>query len=130
MIDSKGFTKYLHEGFTKVVDLLDILQINLHAQKLCTCKMKYLIPIKIRAPLNFAPLISAPLIFEHPQISPPLIFAHPYFTVNLLFFHSFVVFFLLPLIFAYSHCANLLPLIFAQARCAKIKGARILMGIR
>ena len=28
------------------------------------------------------------------------------------------------------YCANLLPLIFAQARCAKIKGARILMGIR
>ena len=66
----------------------------------------YLIPIKIRALLNFAPLI----------------FAHPYFTVNLPFFHSFVVFFLLPFIFTLSYCANLLPLIFAQAKCTKIKG--------
>ena len=79
----------------------------------------YLIPIKICAPLDFAPLIFAPLIF-----------AHPYFTVNLPFFHSFVVFFLLPLIFAHSYCARLLSLIFAQARCANIKEARILMGIR
>ena len=39
------------------------------------------------------------------------------FTVNLPFFHSFVAFFLL-------------PLIFAHARCAKMKGVRILMGIR
>ena len=28
----------------------------------------YLIPITIRAPLNFAPLIFAPLIFAHPRI--------------------------------------------------------------
>ena len=75
----------------------------------------YLIPIRVRAPLNFAPLIFAPLIF-----------AQPYFTVNLPLFHSFLAFFPLPLIFAYSYCANMLPLIFAQARCAKIKGARIL----
>ena len=31
----------------------------------------YLIPIEIRAPLNFAPSIFAPLISAHPQISRP-----------------------------------------------------------
>ena len=39
----------------------------------------YLIPIKIRALLFFAPLIFAPLIFTHPKkpaIRAPLIFAH------------------------------------------------------
>ena len=90
----------------------------------------YLIPIKIRAPLNLAPLLFAPLIFAHPQISRPFIFRAPLFYCKFAVFHSLVAFFLHPLIFAHSYCANLLPLIFAQARCAKIKGARILMGIR
>ena len=86
----------------------------------------YLIPIKIRAPLNFAPSIFASLNFRAPSdFRAPLIFAHPSFTVNLQFFHSFVEYFLLPLIFPHLH-----PLIFVQTRCAKIKGVQILMGIR
>ena len=92
--------------------------------KICT-NSDYPIPIKIRAPLKFAPLI-----FAHPQISCPFNFGAPLFYCKFAFFHSFVAFFLLPLIFAHSYCANLIPLIFAQARCANIKGARILMGIR
>ena len=91
---------------------------------------RYLIPIKIRALLNFAPLIFAPLIFVHPQISRPFNFRASLFYYNLPFFHSFVALFLLHLIFAHSHCVNLLPLISAEARCAKIKWAQILMGIR
>ena len=90
----------------------------------------YLIQIKVRAPLNFAPLIFAPLIFAHPQISRPFNFRALLFYGKFAVFHSFVAFFLLPLIFAHTYCANLLPLIFAQARCEKITGARILMGIR
>ena len=90
----------------------------------------YLIPIKIRTPLNFAPLILAPLIFAHTQISCLLNFCASLYIVNLLFFQSFVTFFPLPLIFAILHCANLLSLIMAQARCMKIKGTQILMGIR
>ena len=54
----------------------------------------YLIPIKIRTPLNFAPLIFAALIFAHLRFRAHLIFAHPYLTVNLPFFHLFVAFFL------------------------------------
>ena len=46
----------------------------------------YLIPIKIRAPLNFAPLIFAPLIFAHPQISRPFNFRAP------LYYCKFAVF--------------------------------------
>ena len=58
--------------------------------------MIQLIQIKICAPLDFVPSISAPL--------------HPYFTVNLPFFHSLLAFFLLPLIFALLYRAHLLPL--------------------
>ena len=78
----------------------------------------YLIPIKIRAPLNFAPLI-----FAHPQISCPFNFCAPLFYCKFAVFSFIRGIFLLPLIFDHS---NLLPLIFAQPRCAKIKGARIL----
>ena len=55
------------------------------------CKNRYhLIPIKIRTPLNFAPLIlSHPQIWRTLRFRAPLIFAHLYFTVNLLFF-SFI----------------------------------------
>ena len=102
---------------------------NLH-KKSIHWVFDYLIPIKIFAPLNFASFIFAPLIFEHPQISCPFDFRAPLFYCKIAFFHSCMAFFLLPLIFAHSYCANLLPLIFAQARCAKIKGARILIGIR
>ena len=64
----------------------------------------YLIPIKFHAPLNFEPLIFAPFIFRAPL-----------FYCKFAVFHSFMAFFLLPLIFALSYCANLLLLIFAQA---------------
>ena len=47
---------------------------------------KYLIPIKIHAILNFAPLIFAPLIFAHPQILRPFNFRAP------LFYCKFAVF--------------------------------------
>ena len=90
-------------------------------------KCIYLIPIKIRAPLNFAPLIFAPLIFTHLQNLRPFDFHAP------LFYSKFAILsfiFSPPLIFALSYCAKLLPIIFAQARCTKIKGAQILMGIR
>ena len=50
--------------------------------------LRYLIPIKIRVPLNFASLIFAILRFRA-----PLIFVHPYSTVHLPFFHLFVAFF-------------------------------------
>ena len=90
----------------------------------------YLIPIKIRAPLNFAPLIFAPSLFASPQILRLFNFRAPLFTVNVPFFHSFVALLLVLLILALLYCANLLRLIFAQARCAKNKGARILKGIR
>ena len=46
----------------------------------------YLIPIKVRVPLIFAPLISAPLIFVHPQILRPFNFRAP------LFYCKFAVF--------------------------------------
>ena len=96
----------------------------------CQLSFHYLIPIKMCTPYNFSPLIFDPLIFAHPQILHPFNFRAPLFYCKFAVFYSFVAFFLLPLIFAHLHCANFLPLIFAQARCAKIKGARILMGIR
>ena len=69
------------------------------------------------APLNFA------FNFCASEFRAPSDFAHPYFTVDLPFSHSFVAFFLLPLIFALSYCANLPPLTFAQAIDAgKLKG--------
>ena len=40
-------------------------------------QIEYLIPIKIRAPLNFAPLIFAPLIKRTLRFRALLIFAHP-----------------------------------------------------
>ena len=72
----------------------------------------YLIPIKIRAPLNFALLI-----FVHPRILRPFDFCARLFYCKFAVFHSVVAFCLLPLIFAHSYCANSLPLIFTQARC-------------
>ena len=90
----------------------------------------YPIPIKIRAPSNFIPLIFEPLIFAHPQISCPFNFCSPLIYCKFAVFSFICGIFLLPLIFAHSYCENLLPLIFAQTRCAKIKGTRILMGIR
>ena len=68
--------------------------------------------LKICAPFNFPPQI-----FAHPQSPGPFNFCPP------LFYCKFAVFPFIRVIFP-------LPLIFAQARCAKIKGARILMGIR
>ena len=60
----------------------------------------------------------------------PFNFCATLFYCKFAVFHLFVPFFLFPLICALSNCANLPPLIFTQARCAKIKGMRILMGIR
>ena len=85
-------------------------------------RCRYLISIKIRAPLNFAPLNFAPLIFARPQISRPFNFRVPLFYCEFAVFSFIVSFFLLPLIFALSYRANLSPLIFPQARCTKIIG--------
>ena len=70
-------------------------------------------------PLKFAPLIFAPPIFAHPHILRPINFRTSLFYSKFAVFYSFMAFFLLPLIFEHSYCANLLPLNFAQDRCAK-----------
>ena len=84
----------------------------------------YLIPIKIRAPLNFARVI-----FAHSQILRPCNFRAPLSYYKVAVFHLFAGFFS-----PFNFCAFLLRelpnLIFAQAGCAKIKGAQTLMGIR
>ena len=54
---------------------------------------KYLIPNKIQAPIKFAPLIFASLIFTHPQILRPFNFRVPLFYCKFAVFHSFVAFF-------------------------------------
>ena len=92
-------------------------------------KSDYLIHIKICAPLNFTPLILAPLLLAHPQILRPFNFCAPLFYCKFAVF-SFIRCIINPLIFAHSYCANMLSLIFTHAICAKIEGARILMGIR
>ena len=75
--------------------------------------MFYLIPIKIPAPFDFAPLILtpsifAPLIFVCPQISRPFNFCTP------LFYCKFAVFSFIRGIFSslfnFRECAILLPL--------------------
>ena len=85
----------------------------------------YLIPVKIRAALNFAPLI-----FVHPKISRPFNFRAPLSYCQFTVFSFVRGIFLPPLIFAHSYCTNLIPLIFAQTRCPKIEETRILMGKR
>ena len=90
-----------------------------------TVAFTYHISIKIRAPLNFAPLI-----FAHPLISRHFNFGARLFYCKFAVLSFIRDIFLLSLIFARSYCGNLLPLIFALTRCAKIKGSQILMGIR
>ena len=88
----------------------------LKGQTVIFVKSDYLIHIKICTPLNFTPLILAPLLLAHPQILRPFNFCAP------LFYCKFAVSFIHSSIFLLL--SILLPLIFAQARCVKIIGIR------
>ena len=88
-------------------------------QRACTTSNN-LIPIRIGAPLNFAPLISTPLIFAQPQISRSFNFRAPLFYCKFAFF-SFIrgIFFSSPFNFRPFALRELSPFNFRASQMRK-----------
>ena len=76
----------------------------------------------LKDPFRYIHLFLLLTVLSKNRFCAPLFFAHPYFAVKVPFSHSFVAFF--------SSSFNFRSLIFAQGRWAKIKGTKILIGIR